>query len=304
MQKSSKVSRIAGCCPIRSWGKPWQISGLRAGVHAVSMSCCPIEIGEVKQAEAVPDNTTHKGKASNKAVRPLTLKCDKSQQNVKQQGCPKLPADSMFGVAQEVADFEGLLDLPEEGFDTPAAFSSIHAVGHQRDGCRINGMDYPLEATGQATVTATRTKLWTKRLKVAEDAPAQLFDHIAVAVLVGVGKRITAWCNRSSYRSKLSRVMTQAIANIVQSNRVGQLRKQKTDDMTPRREGACLLVHPVLTGKFFRQMRRDEFAKLMQCAAVVLGRRGCFHSLDSLVGIPRRPTLFFASNNPQLHPMG
>jgi hypothetical protein len=442
---------------MESWSKPWQISGLRAGAHTVSMSCCPIEIGELKQTKAVPDNTTHKCKESSKAVRPLALECDKSQQNIKQQGCPKLPANSMFGVAQKVADFKGLLDLLEEGFDTPAAsikvtdtgwspvkviceedhdgpfavdldpghdtaealrilsaglgsyqndlvvaddiafgltqtfaanavtqvvlgacnpeytafsevekvskvnvglvengnltslqsgaqlqganivmmgsflndrkgwkeglqvqsqmhfggslsaavLSPIHAVGHQRDGCRINDMNCPLEATGQATVTAAGTKLRTKRLKVAEDAPKQLFDHIAVAVLVGMGKRITAWCNRSSYRSKLSGMMTQAIANIVQSNRVGQLRKQKTDDMAPWRKGARLLVHPVLTGKFFRQMRRDKFAKLMQCARIVFGRRDCFHSLDSLVGIPRRPTLFFASNNnPQLHPMG
>ena len=241
---------------MESWSKPWQISGLRAGAHTVSMSCCPIEIGELKQTKAVPDNTTHKCKESSKAVRPLALECDKSQQNIKQQGCPKLPANSMFGVAQfralrqdrarsepeQVADFKGLLDLLEEGFDTPAA-----------------------------------------SIKVTD----------------------TAWSNRSSYRSKLSGMMTQAIANIVQSNRVGQLRKQKTDDMAPWRKGARLLVHPVLTGKFFRQMRRDKFAKLMQCAGIVFGRRDCFHSLDSLVGIPRRPTLFLASNNnPQLHPMG
>jgi hypothetical protein len=421
------------------------------------MSCCPIEIGEFKQAEAVPNNTAHKGKESSKAVRPLTLKCDKSQQNIKQESRPKLPADSMLGVAQKVADFEGLLDLLEEGFDTPAAsikvtdtgrspvkvvceedhngpfavdlypgfdaaqalrilraglgsdqsdlvvaddvtfrfaqtlaadaatqvvlgacnpentasgeikkvgkvnvglvengnltglqsgaqlqgtgivmmgsllndrkgrkeslqvqpqmhfsgslsaamLSPIHAVGHQRDGCRINSMDCPLEATWQATVTSGRTKLRTKRLKVAEDAPEQLLHHIAIAVLVGMGKRIAARCNRPAYRSKLSGMMTQAIANIVQSNRVSQLGKQKADDMTPRREGARLFVHPVLTGKFFRQMRRDKFAKLMQCAGVMFGRRDFFHSLDSLVGIQRRPTLFSPSNNnPQLHPMG
>lgn len=89
---------------------------------------------------------------------------------------------------------------------------------------------------------------------------------------------------------------------LIQSS--GQLRKQKTDDMAPWRKGAYLLANPVFTGKFFRQMRRYKFAKLMQCAGIVLGRRGCFHSSDSLVGIPHRPTLFFASNNPQLYPMG
>lgn len=100
-------------------------------------------------------------------------------------------------------------------------------------------------------------------------------------------------------------MMKQAIANIVQSNRVSELRKQKTDDMGPWLKGARLLDHHVRTGKLFAQMRRDKFAKQMQCAGIVFGLRDCFHSLDSLVGILRSPTHFFASNyNPQLHPMG
>jgi hypothetical protein len=52
-------------------------------------------------------------------------------------------------------------------------------------------------------------------------------------------------------------------------------------------------------------MRRDKFTKLMQCAAVVLGRRYFFHTSDSLVGIRRRPpflTGLFKSL--QLHPVG
>ena len=70
---------------------------------------------------------------------------------------------------------------------------------------------------------------------------------------------------------------------------MGQLRKEQTDHMTPWREGARLFIDPVLPGEFFRQMRPDEFTKLMQGAAVVFGRRYVFHTADSLVGIRRRP---------------
>jgi hypothetical protein len=52
-------------------------------------------------------------------------------------------------------------------------------------------------------------------------------------------------------------------------------------------------------------MRRDEFTKLMQCVRIMLGRRYFFHIKDSLVGIRRRPTFFYPTQEGlQLHPMG
>ena len=70
-------------------------------------------------------------------------------------------------------------------------------------------------------------------------------------------------------------------------------------------EGPRLLVHPVLAGKFFSQVRWDKFTKLMQCVAVVSGRRYFFNQQDSLVGIRRRPPFFnWSLTGPQLHPMG
>jgi hypothetical protein len=54
-----------------------------------------------------------------------------------------------------------------------------------------------------------------------------------------------------------------------------------------------------------RQMRRDKFTKLMQCVRVMLGRRYGFHTLDSLVGIRRRPPFLTGLKlGLQLHPMG
>ena len=130
-----------------------------------------------------------------------------------------------------------------------------------------------------------------------EDAPKQLFHHVAIAVLIGVRERIAAWCDRAPDRTKLRSVMAKAVANIVQPNRMSQLGKQKTDHVAPRGEGTGFFVHAMLVRKFLRQVRRDEFTKLMQCAAVVLGRRYCFHALDSLVGIRRRPPFFSSLND-------
>lgn len=181
----------------------------------------------------------------------------------------------------------------------------IHAVGHQSNGRRIDRMDRALEAAGQAAVAARRPEPRAKRLKVSQNAPKQFLHHVAVAVLVGVRERIAAWRHRAPDCSEFGTEVAKAVADIVQPDRVGQLCEQKTDHVAPRSEGAGLFVHAMLAGKFFRQMRRDEFAKLMQCAAVMLGRRYCFHTSDSLVGIRRRPP-FSSEPKPssQLHPVG
>ena len=62
-------------------------------------------------------------------MRALALESDKSKQDVKQHGRPELPTDSVLGVSEEVTDFEGLLDLFEEGFDTPAASIQVADAG-------------------------------------------------------------------------------------------------------------------------------------------------------------------------------
>jgi hypothetical protein len=103
-------------------------------------------------------------------------------------------------------------------------------------------MDRPLEAAGQTTVTTGWAEARIQRLEVSEDTPKQLFHHVAVAVLIRVRERVAAWCDRTTNRSKFGSVVAKAVTNIVQANRMSQV-------------------------------RRDEFTKLMQCAAVVLGRR-------------------------------
>jgi len=423
------------------------------------MSCCPIEIGEFEKSEAVPCHAAHQSEKAGKAVRPLTVESDEAQQNVEQHGRPKLPADGMLGMPEEVADFEGLLDLFEESLDSPAAtveiadagssplevvreeghddpfavhldpcfdtpqalrilaaglgsvegnlvvadnvafglglaqaltadmtaqvvlgtgdpedtsageieevgemdigfiedgdlpglksgterhgadvvvmggllddgearkeslqvqpqmhlggglaatvLGPVHTVGNQSNGRGIDSMDRPLESTGQAAVSARRTEPRTKRLKMFQNAPKQFLHHVAVAVLVGMRKGITTWRDSTTNRPQFGSVVAKAVAHVIQSNRMSQLCEQKTDHVAPWRKGPGPLVHSMLSGKFFRQMRRDEFTKLMQCAAVMFGRRYCFHTSDSLVGIRRRPYFLSAFNQPyEPHPVG
>ena len=421
------------------------------------MSCCPIEVGEFKETEAVPNNASNDREQAGKAMRPLTLESDKPKQDIKEQCRPELPTDGVLGVSQEVADFEGLLDLFEEGFDAPAAaiqiadtgsgplkvvgqenhgspfpvnldpcldaaqslwilrsglrshqgdlvitddvalglaqplaadviaqvvlgsgdpedatpaqieevgevdvglvedgylarlqprtqrqcprvvvmggfldnrkrreerlqvqpqvhfrgglaptvLGPVHAVGDQCNRRGVDGMNRPLKAPGQAAVATRRSELRAERLEVPQHAPKQFLHHVAVAVLVRMRERVAPRRHRPTNRSKFCAMMTKAVADVVQPNRMSELSEKKTHYVTPRGKGSGFLVHTVLLRKFCRQMRRDKFTKLMQCAAVMLGRRYFFHTSDFLVGIRRRPPLLSELNqSSQLHPVG
>ena len=457
MQNRSKSVDTGICCPTGSGWREGQISLLGSGAHTVSVSCCPIEIGKIEEAELVPCDAANEGEQARKTVRPLAFERDKSQQNVEQEGGPELPADSMLGVAEEITDFKGLFDLIEEGLDSPAAavqvadagrspvqivgekdhdsflsvdfdeslnapqslrilspglganqgnlivtedFASwftqslavdpvtqvvlgagdpedaplmqikeadkvhvglvedrdlsglqsgtqghgpgavvmgcflnngksrketlqiesqvhlrgslattvlgpVHTVGYQGNSRRIHCMDRPLEPMRQSPVTSCRTKSRRQLLQMGKYLPEKILHHVGVAGIVRMRKRIATRWNRSADYRQFGCMVAQRVADIVQSNRMGQLGEKQAHHMTPRREGPCLLVHSVISGEFLRQVRRDKFTKLMQCVRVMLGRRFCFHILDSLVGIRRRPPFFNrAYQGLQLHPVG
>ncbi len=53
-------------------------------------------------------------------MRPVHHAAEETHQHVEQQRRPELLADGVLAVAEEVAELQGLLDLLEEHFDTPA----------------------------------------------------------------------------------------------------------------------------------------------------------------------------------------
>ena len=81
------------------------------------------------RCRVVPNNSSADSKQAGKAMRPLALEGDKPKQHIEQHGSPELPAYGMLGVSEEVANFEGLLDLFEEGFDAPSATIQITDAG-------------------------------------------------------------------------------------------------------------------------------------------------------------------------------
>ena len=175
-----------------------------------------------------------------------------------------------------------------------AVLSPVHAVGHQGNGARINRMVPAFEATGKAPCSAPgRPKARRKLLQVSEHLPEQRLHYVAVALPVGMRKAVSTRRHRSPDRPQLGRMMPQGVADVVKPDGMGQLRKEQTDHMTPRCEGARLFIDPVTASQFFCQMRRDKFTKLMQCAAVLFGR----NPLPSTFFIPVREAV-------SLHPVG
>jgi len=93
MQKAAKTVTTGGCCPTGSGGESREISLLGSGAHAVSVPCCPIEIGKIEEAEAVAYDAANEGKQARKTVRPPALESEEAKEDVEQQGGPELPSD-------------------------------------------------------------------------------------------------------------------------------------------------------------------------------------------------------------------
>ena len=74
------------------------------------MPCCPIEVGKFEDSESIPYDAANEGEQSGKAMGPPALEGDETQQYVKKQSGPELPADGVFGMPQKIANFEGLFD--------------------------------------------------------------------------------------------------------------------------------------------------------------------------------------------------
>ena len=129
MQNKGKTVEMGRCCPTELGGETRQVSLLRLGTHSVSDSCCPIEVRQIEKSEAVPEHAAHEREQTGEAVRPLADEGDVSEQNEQQQGGPQLPTDGMFGMAEKIADLEGLLDLLEKHLDAPAAAVEVADTG-------------------------------------------------------------------------------------------------------------------------------------------------------------------------------
>ena len=97
-----------------------------------------------------------------------------------------------------------------------------------------------------------------------ERAIEQLLSQPPVADLVGMGKAVPGGRRRAAQRRQRPAMQAQSVANIVEAQTVGELRKHQRDDVAPGTEVSRLLVHAGLTRELGNQVRRNQIANLLE----------------------------------------
>src|SRR5439155_17944754 len=139
----------------------------------------------------------------------------------------------------------------------------VHTVGHQLQRGRIHQVDHPLEAEGKPATPAT-SKTRTEILQVLQSLPKQLLCHDRVTLPIGIGKRVALGRSSPTNRREGSRVQRQSIANVVESQTMGQLREEQREHVTPGGVGARLLLDARLSGQLRDQVIGNVVANLTQ----------------------------------------
>ena len=94
--------------------------------------------------------------------------------------------------------------------------------------------------------------------------PEQLLGHAGLAHAVGMRQGVGTGTSSPSNRRKRAAKKFERIANVVEAQRMSQLRIEHCHYMAPGREGARLLVHTSLLGHFADQEGRNKIANLAQ----------------------------------------
>lgn len=81
------------------------------------------------EIEFIPDDASDDGKEPDEAVPPIIDIGQVSQQDIEQEGRPKLPLNRSLTVPQEIAHLQGLFDLLEENFDPPSRLVKFADTG-------------------------------------------------------------------------------------------------------------------------------------------------------------------------------
>ena len=90
--------------------------------------------------------------------------------------------------------------------------------------------------------------------------PEEFLGHLPV----GVGEGVPARRGGPRDRRKGTRVQPQRVANVVESQGVGQLGVEEADNMAPRTKCAGLSVYPGVPGQLRHEMSGNEIAELVQ----------------------------------------
>ena len=139
----------------------------------------------------------------------------------------------------------------------------VHARDHQFDRGRVHDVDDSLETARQPEASPAR-EARLERLQMFQDAPEQLLGHRRIPMLVGMRKIVAAGRRRPTQRRERPRMQTQRVTDVVETQGVGQLRKEQSHDMAPGTKGAGFFIHPGFSGQLGHEVLRNPVAKLTQ----------------------------------------
>ena len=123
-------------------------------------------------------------------------------------------------------------------------------------------MDSAFESTWNAFVL--EAKAGKLPFKMAQSLPEEFFHEVAVAGLIGMRQSVAGWRGGSANGCKLSAVNPKSVADIIQSEGMGELSIEQRDDMTPWTKASGLLVDTILVCKFGNETNGNELANLSE----------------------------------------
>ena len=153
---------------------------------------------------------------------------------------------------------------------SPAVLGPAHAGGDQLNGGGIHDVDRLPKPVGQARALAG-AEAWLHAAQVRQDSPEELLRHAGIADLIGMREAVFAGWGCAPNAREPADMMTQAVADVVQADGVGQLAVKQGDHVAPGAEGPGLGFHAVFPGQLLHRMPRDEIAKLSEHAQLGLG---------------------------------
>jgi hypothetical protein len=204
------------------------------------------------------------------------------------------------GVHDGATGQEGLEIEPDMAFGgglAAAMFGPVQRACHQLDGGRVHDVDEPLETEGELRMTVA-AEGGLQGVQMIQHGPEELLGHFRFARAIGVGERVFRRGRGGAQRRQRAGVKPQGVADVVETETVGQLGVKQADDVAPGSKIAPLIFHTGRTRQLGHQMRRNEVANLAQQGELAGGWLGCgflFHALPCGRAKTRKPTFFYLS---------
>ena len=116
----------------------------------------------------------------------------------------------------------------------PSMLGPVHARGDQRNGGRIHQVDRPLEPADKSLAGFAADKARGQITQMLEDRPEQFLGHLRRPYFVGMREVVAAGRSGPSETGQRPRMQLQRIADVIETDAVGQLRIAQGNHVTPR----------------------------------------------------------------------